>query len=98
MRTILYKLAHRLLSANTQISYATPERFHLHLSVLKELQLWEEADKLMAESIGPVLVKSSLVCDELRREIAQQRNQWKEEGERAREKIVEKKFVVHPIL
>ncbi len=93
MQSILYKLAHRLISATPNMSFMSAERLYFHLTVLKQLELWEEADKLMEHKIGKTICSSSLACDEIRREIAQARGQWLEEGVRAEAQILDKRSV-----
>jgi N-terminal acetyltransferase B complex non-catalytic subunit len=92
MRPILLKLAHRLLtSLPPQIILTTADRFYLYLTVLIELELWEDADGLINDNIGTVVCSSSLACNELRRQMVQKRGLWEQEGKRARELIQEKK-------
>lgn len=94
MQSILFKLAHRLLTASPNLSFMTADRLYFHLSVLKELELWEEVDALMESKVGKMISSTSLVCEEIRREIAQARGLWVEEGERAKEQILDKRFTV----
>ncbi|KAJ2932908.1 hypothetical protein H1R20_g4212, partial [Candolleomyces eurysporus] len=74
MRTILYKLAHRLIDSSPTPSYLGADRFYLHLLVVRELKLFEESDKLLNSEVGQKICSISLSCDELRRKI------WKEQG------------------
>ncbi|KAH7922099.1 hypothetical protein BV22DRAFT_1037860 [Leucogyrophana mollusca] len=90
MRTLLYKLAHRLVTSSPTPSYLSADRFHLHLTILRELQLFDEANTLLESEIGRAICSTSLACDELRREIWQMRGLWKEEGEQAQAKITDK--------
>ncbi|KAG9318673.1 N-acetyltransferase B complex non catalytic subunit-domain-containing protein [Chiua virens] len=87
MRTLLYKLAHRLVTSSPSPSYLTADRFHMHISILKELQLYDEANTLLESDIGKTICSTSLACDQTRREIWRGRGLFKEEGERARQKI-----------
>jgi N-terminal acetyltransferase B complex non-catalytic subunit len=93
MRTILYKLAHRLIDSSPTPSYLGADRFYLHLLVVRELKLFEESDKLLNSEVGQKICSISLSCDELRRKI------WKEQGlsenelARASNLIKEKKYV-----
>jgi len=66
------------------------DRFHLHLIILQELQLWNEANTLLESDVGKSICSASLVCNEIRREIWRQRGLYKEEGERAQENIKNK--------
>jgi N-terminal acetyltransferase B complex non-catalytic subunit len=66
------------------------DRFHLHLIILQELQLWDEANTLLESDVGKSICSASLVCNETRREIWRQRGLYREEGERAQEKIKNK--------
>ncbi|KII88399.1 hypothetical protein PLICRDRAFT_54238 [Plicaturopsis crispa FD-325 SS-3] len=91
MRTLLYKLAHRLVASSPTPSYVSPDRFHLHLTILRELQLFDEANTLLESEIGKAICSKSLVCDEIRREIWRMRGLWIEEGVHAEQRIVEQK-------
>lgn len=91
MRPILYKLAHRLIASSPTPSYVNAERFHLHLSILRELELWQEADKLIESDVGKSICSTSLACDEVRRAIMMQQGRVQEEAERAEQLITEKK-------
>lgn len=91
MRTILYKLAHRLLSSSPVPSYQTADRFHLHLSILLELDLFDEAQTLLNRDVGKNICATNLSCDEVRRAIILKAGKVDEEGERAGKLITEKK-------
>jgi N-terminal acetyltransferase B complex non-catalytic subunit len=90
MRTLLYKLAHRVLPKEPSLGHAPADRLHLHLTVLKELQLWDDAQQLLSQPIGEALCAASLSVEEQRRDIARLSGHWKEEGERAQDKILNK--------
>ncbi|KAF8636586.1 hypothetical protein AX17_003397 [Amanita inopinata Kibby_2008] len=90
MRILLYKLAHRLLDSSSTPSFLSAERFYLHLSVLRELQVYEEAQKLLDSEIGKAICSASLVCNQMRREIWKLQGRTIEEGERAASRIAEK--------
>ncbi|OAX41971.1 hypothetical protein K503DRAFT_427433 [Rhizopogon vinicolor AM-OR11-026] len=87
IRTLLYKLAHRHITSCPTPSYMGVDRFHLHLIILQELQLWDEANTLLESDVGKSICSASLVCNETRRDIWRLRGLYKEEGERAQEKI-----------
>lgn len=87
---MLYKLAHRLIASSSSPSYHSADRFYVHLTILKELELWDEATTLLSSEIGVAISNTSLTVDELRREIWKLKGSLKEEGERARSKILEK--------
>ncbi|KAF8163363.1 actin cytoskeleton organization protein [Crassisporium funariophilum] len=89
MRPILYKLAHRLITSSSTLSYSTADRFHLHLSLLRELQLYDEAEKLLTSDVGKNICATSLSCNEVRRDIWLQQGLTQQEGERAERLIVE---------
>lgn len=91
MRTLLFQLAHRLVTSCPTPSYLSADRFHLHLTIVRELGLFDEAHTLLESDIGKAICSTSLVCDEIRRDIWRLRKLWKEEGERAERKIVENK-------
>ncbi|KIM49319.1 hypothetical protein M413DRAFT_438506 [Hebeloma cylindrosporum] len=88
MRPILYKLAHRLIISSPTPSYVNADRFHLHLSILRELDLYEEAQGLLDSDIGKSICATNLSCNEVRRDIWLCQGQLQQEGERARNRIV----------
>ncbi|KAN0077095.1 N-acetyltransferase B complex (NatB) non catalytic subunit domain containing protein [Tylopilus felleus] len=88
MKTLLYKLAHRLVTSSPTPSYLTADRFHMHISILKELELWDEANTLLESDIGKTICSTSLACDQTRREIWRSRGLFGEEGQRAQQKIL----------
>ncbi|PFH54291.1 hypothetical protein AMATHDRAFT_38233 [Amanita thiersii Skay4041] len=90
MRTLLYKLAHRLLNSAPTPSFLSAERFYLHLSVLRELRLYEEAQKLLDSEIGKAICSSSLICNQARRDIWKLQGRITDEGQRAESRIAEK--------
>lgn len=91
MRPILFELAHRLITSSPTPSYIYAERFHLHLSILLELGLWDEADKLIESDVGKNICSTSLSCNEVRRNIWRKRGLLQQEGDCAEKLIVEKK-------
>ncbi|KAI0810968.1 N-acetyltransferase B complex non catalytic subunit-domain-containing protein [Irpex lacteus] len=90
LRPVLFKLAHRLITSAPTPSYYSADRFYIHLVVLKELQLWDEATTLLSSEIGQAIANTSLSVDELRRDIWKLKGSVKEEGERAQKRILEK--------
>jgi N-terminal acetyltransferase B complex non-catalytic subunit len=94
MRNLLYKLAHRLVTSSPMSSHFNADRFYLHLIILRELGLIDEARELLNSDIGEFTCATSLVCDEVRRDIWRSHGLLKEEAERARQRIVEKQWVV----
>lgn len=90
LKALLFKLAHRLIASSPTPPYQHPERFHLHLTLVRELELWEEADKLLTSNIGKDICSTSLACEELRRDIWQRRGLWVDDGDIAKDRIVEK--------
>jgi len=90
MRPILYKLAHRLITSSSTPSSVNADRFHLHLSILKELKLYDEAEQLLGSDVGRNICATNLSCDEVRREIWRQQGRSAQEGERAEKLILEK--------
>jgi N-terminal acetyltransferase B complex non-catalytic subunit len=93
MRPILLKLAHRLITSSPTPSYIHPERFHLHLSILLDLELWDEADKLIDSDVGKNICATSLSCNDVRRAIWSKQGRLQQEGERAERFIIDKKQV-----
>ncbi|KAK0463946.1 actin cytoskeleton organization protein [Desarmillaria tabescens] len=80
-----------LISSSPTPSYHSADRFHLHLSILRELKLYDEAMKLLDSEIGTHICGSSLVCNEMRRDIYRLKGLLKEEGKKAETLITEKK-------
>lgn len=91
MRELLYKLAHRLITSSPTPSYQNTDRFYLHLLILRELKLLDDAHKLLDSDVGKAICATSLSCNELRREIWRLRDMTKEEGELAQARILDKK-------
>jgi N-terminal acetyltransferase B complex non-catalytic subunit len=91
MRTVLYKLAHRLVGASPTPSYLNTDRFYLHLYILRDLELFDEAHTLLDSDIGRSICSTSLICDEIRRDLWRLQGLWKNEGERAEKRIVDNK-------
>ncbi|TFK76275.1 actin cytoskeleton organization protein [Pluteus cervinus] len=91
MQTILFKLAHRLLESCTSPTYLIADRFYLHLFVLRELQLYDDAHKLLDSEIGTVICNTNLSCNEIRRDIWKRRGMVAEEGARGERRIIEQK-------
>lgn len=90
MRTVLFRLSHRLLASTVSPSYILADRFYLHLTVLRELGLWDEAYTLLDTDLAKAICDTSLICDEVRREIWANKGMQKQEGEKARRQISEK--------
>ncbi|KAJ7632694.1 actin cytoskeleton organization protein [Roridomyces roridus] len=89
MRTLLYKLAHRLVTSSPTPSYVNSDRFHLHLSILRELELFDEARTLLDSEVGKNICAASLACNELRRDIWRVQGLFEEEGVKAKARISE---------
>ncbi|ETW85831.1 hypothetical protein HETIRDRAFT_308984 [Heterobasidion irregulare TC 32-1] len=90
MRELLYKLAHRLLTSAWNPLEMNADRFHLYLSLLLELQLYDEARAVLESDQGKSICSRSLACDELRRDIWKAKGWLKEEGEAAEKRITDK--------
>lgn len=90
MRPVLFKLSHRLLSSAVIPSHVSADRLYLHLSILKELQLWDDAHQLLTTVPGKAICETSLIVDEIRREIWKQKGLWEEEKQLAQRRITEK--------
>lgn len=90
MRPILFKLSHRLLSSAIVPSHLSADRFYLHLNILKELELWDEAHKLLIVAPGQAICETSLIVDEIRREVWKHKGLWEEEKQIAQRRITEK--------
>ena len=90
MRPVLFKLSHRLLSSTVAPSHLSADRFYLHLSILKELELWDDAHQLLSTAPGKAICETSLIVDEMRREVWKQKNLWEEEKQMAQRRITEK--------
>ncbi|KAJ7219345.1 actin cytoskeleton organization protein [Mycena pura] len=89
MRTLLYKLAHRLVTSSPTPSYVNPDRFHLHLIILRELRLFDEARTLLESDIGKSICSASLSCNDIRRDIWRLHGLLTDEGTRAEQRITE---------
>lgn len=90
LRPVLYKLAHRLISSAQTPSFYSADRFFVHLTILKELELWDDATALLSSEIGQTICNTNLTIDELRRDIWRAKGSVKDEGERAQQRIQEK--------
>ena len=90
MLPVLFKLSHRLLSSAVIPSHVSADRFYLHLSILKELQLWDDAHQLLTTVPGNAICETSLIVDEIRREVWKQKGLWEEEKQIAQRRITEK--------
>lgn len=92
-RPLLYKLAQRLLDgAGAAVPpHASADRFHLHLSVLKALGALDDAAGLLGSEEGRAIAKTSLVVDELRREIVAARGDFEVEAKAAEERVLKEK-------
>ena len=93
MRQLLYKLAHRIVTSASTPSHHSADRFYLHLIILRELSLFEEAKKLLDSEAGAAICANSLSCNEVRREIYQKAGWQEEEGKRAGQLISQKQSV-----
>ncbi|CAL1704660.1 unnamed protein product [Somion occarium] len=91
LRPVLLKLALRLISSGNTPSYFNPDRFYVHLLILRELEMYDDAATLLNHEIGQKICETSLVCDEIRRDIMKLKGACKQEGEQAKVKILEKK-------
>ncbi|KAF7363508.1 Actin cytoskeleton organization protein [Mycena sanguinolenta] len=89
MRTLLYNLAHRHVTSSPTPSYVNADRFHLHLSILRELELFDEARTLLDSDIGKSICAASLSCNEIRRDIWRRQGLLEEEGTKAELRIME---------
>ena len=89
MRSVLYKLAHRLLTSSSA-PHLTADRLYLHLEIFRELGLTQEAMTLLESDVGKNICATSLSCNELRREICRTGGMLKEEGEQAELLIAQK--------
>ena len=96
MRTLLYQLAHRLVGASPTPSYNNTDRFYLHLYILRELQLFNEAHALLNSDVGKFICSTSLVCDGIRRDIWRLQGLSTKEGELAEKRILHDKLGFSP--
>ncbi|KAJ7581325.1 actin cytoskeleton organization protein [Mycena floridula] len=98
MQTLLWKLAHRLITSNSRASFSSADRFYLHLAILKEVtsidikaspttaqKYLAEAGALLSTDIGQAICKTNLSCDEVRRELVKLAGSLPGEGENPRE-------------
>ncbi|KAL4067946.1 N-acetyltransferase B complex non catalytic subunit-domain-containing protein [Scleroderma yunnanense] len=89
MRLLLYKLAHRLITSSPTPSYLSTDRFYMHINILKELDLYDEAKTLLESDVGKAICSTSLACSQIRRDIWRKRELFKEEGTRAQDRLTE---------
>jgi N-terminal acetyltransferase B complex non-catalytic subunit len=94
MRDILLKLAQRLITACWKQVEVHPDRLHLHISILQQLGLYEDARELLDTESGRFLCARNLSCDHLRREVMKAGGWQMEEGGIAEQRIVEKRSVI----
>lgn len=66
----------------------------MHVLILRELEMFDEAHSLMSSATGQVVCQTSLVVDELRRDILRHKGQVKEEGVRATGRILDRGYVL----
>lgn len=90
MRPVLFKLSHRLLSSAVIPTHLSADRFYLQLNILKELELWDEAHQLLITDPAKAICETSLIVDEIRREVWRQKGLWDEEKQIAQRRITEK--------
>ncbi|KAF5377028.1 hypothetical protein D9757_007708 [Collybiopsis confluens] len=90
MRTLLYKLALRLITSAPSPSSIRSDRFHLHLTILRELAEYDEAFALLDTPAGQGICETNLACNEIRRDIMRLKGALEEEGKRAEQRILEK--------
>ncbi|KAJ3875923.1 actin cytoskeleton organization protein [Lentinula edodes] len=90
MRTLLYKLALRLITSAPTPSSVHSDRFYLHLTVLRELSEYDEAMTLLETPAGRNICETNLACNEIRRDLMRSRGALEEEGKRAEQRILEK--------
>lgn len=91
MRTLLFKLAHRMITSSSTSPYQNADRLHLQLVITRELGLLDEAHKLLDNAIGSSICATNLACNEIRRDIWRLKGLWIEEAERAEQLITAKK-------
>ncbi|KAJ4487875.1 actin cytoskeleton organization protein [Lentinula aciculospora] len=90
MRTLLYKLALRLITSAPTPSSVHSDRFYLHLTILRELSEYDEAMTLLETPAGRNICETNLTCNEIRREIMRLRGALEDEGKRAEQRILDK--------
>lgn len=61
----------------------------MHMSILEELDLYDEANTLLESDIGKAICSTSLACSQTRRDIWRKRGLFKDEGARAQDRITE---------
>lgn len=77
---ILLTLALRMMSTSPVPSFVTPDHFYLHLTILKSLDMIDQAYELVTSDRGKRLCDTSLVVEELRRDIFRAKNACREEA------------------
>ena len=88
---ILLTLALRMIATSPVPSFVSPDHFYLHLTILKSLDMIEQAYDLVQTDRGKRLCETSLVVDELRRDIFQAKNACREEAILCGERLSKKK-------
>ncbi|KAG8985282.1 hypothetical protein FRB90_004840, partial [Tulasnella sp. 427] len=77
---ILLNLALRMITTSPIPSFVSPDHFYLHLTILKTLDKLDEAHELIQSDRGKRLCDTSLVVDELRRDIFKAKGACREEA------------------
>ncbi|KAJ3842483.1 actin cytoskeleton organization protein [Lentinula raphanica] len=90
MRSLLYKLALRLITSAPTPSSVHSDRFYLHLTILRELLEYDEAMTVLETPAGRNICETNLTCNEMRRDIMKLRRAIEVEGKRAEQRILEK--------
>lgn len=90
LRPILLKLGLRLIISTSAASLVNADRFYVHILLLRELEMYDEALSLIGTQTGQVICETSLVVDELRRDIVRLKGAIKEEGVRASGRILDR--------
>ncbi|TCD64660.1 hypothetical protein EIP91_003821 [Steccherinum ochraceum] len=91
LKPVLLKLAHRMVTSSTVPSYHSADRLYVHLLILRDLEMYDDALTLLDSEIGKLICNTSLTVDEIRRDIKKLKGLVKEEGEVAQTRILEKK-------
>ncbi|KIO20263.1 hypothetical protein M407DRAFT_30110 [Tulasnella calospora MUT 4182] len=87
---ILLNLALRMVTSSPIPSYVSPDHFYLHLTILKTLDKLDEAYEHIQSERGKRLCETSLVVDELRREIFLAKGACREEAVLCGERLSKK--------
>jgi len=93
VRVILFKLAHRIVTSVWKPTELNADRLYVYITILRALELWDDARALLESEQGKSICSRNLTCDEIRRDIWRINGWLTEEAHIAEQRIVEQAFV-----